>query len=257
MLPHLSAPELQRARRVRHAFFTRNGGVSEGLFRSLNCGLGSADERAAVVENRARAATHLGIPPWLLLTVYQCHSPRCVTVAGPWPDGLPPEADAMVTATPGVALGILTADCAPVMMADPEAGVIGAAHAGWNGALSGVIEATVAAMETLGAARGRILAAIGPCIAQRSYEVGAEFEARFRAEDARFDRFFASGTRAGHFQFDLPGFVAARLAESGVAHVESPPGDTYAAADDFFSFRRATHRGEPDYGRELSAIVLA
>ncbi|MGE0653947.1 MAG: peptidoglycan editing factor PgeF [Alphaproteobacteria bacterium] len=256
MLPHVTGSLLSAAPGVRHAFFTRRGGASEGIFSSLNCGLGSGDSRAAVIENRARAASHLGLAPWSLLTVYQCHSPTCVTVDGPWPDGQAPEADAMVTRTADLALGILAADCAPVLLADAQAKVIGAAHAGWKGAFSGVIEATVGAMEELGASRARIVAAIGPCIAQASYEVGAEFETRFRERDPALSRFFVPGRREGHRQFDLAGFVASRLADSGIKQVDLAPADTYSNADDYFSFRRATHRGEADYGRNLSAIML-
>ena len=257
MLPHLESAVLNSVPGLRHAFFTRQGGASEGIFASLNCGLGSADARTAVIENRARAATHLGVAPWQLLTVYQCHSPNCVTVDAPWVEGQAPEADAMVTREPGIALGILAADCAPILLADKSAGVIGAAHAGWKGAIGGVIESTLAAMESLGARRSQIVAAVGPCIGPRSYEVGSEFEARFRAADPGYGSFFGMAARPGHFMFDLPGFVAARVRASGAVLVDPSPGDTYTQDQDFFSYRRATHRGEPDYGRNLSAIVLA
>ncbi len=256
MLPHLSSPSFSAQPRLRHAFFTRKGGASEGIYASLNCGLGSSDDRAHVIENRARAATHLGVPPWALLTVYQNHSPTCVSVTAPWAEGQAPEADALVTATPGIALGILAADCAPVLFTDPQAHIIGAAHAGWKGAFTGVLDATLAAMEALGADRARIIAAIGPCIAQQSYEVGPEFEARFHDTAADTGSFFRPSAKPNHFLFDLPAYVTSRLNDAGVAAVESSPADTYAAPEDFFSFRRATHRGEPDYGRALSAIVL-
>lgn len=238
---------------IAHGFFGRTGGVSEGIFASLNCGPGSGDDKAHVAENRRRVRDALGAPA--LNTLYQIHSPNVVAVDEGWDQG--PQADAMVTATPGIALGILTADCAPVLLADPTAKVIGAAHAGWKGALSGVIEATLAAMEKLGAQRQSVVAAVGPCISQRNYEVGAEFHARFVGEDGGFARYFAAGTRAGHRQFDLESFVADRLAHAGVDRIERLRACTYARDADFFSFRRATHRGEKDYGREISAIALS
>jgi polyphenol oxidase len=235
-----------------HGFFGRTGGVSRGLYASLNCGLGSDDDAADVAENRRRACAALGAST--LNTLYQIHSPTVVAVDSPWESR--PQADAMVTKTRGIALGILSADCAPVLFADAKAEVIGAAHAGWKGALSGVIEATVAAMEAHGARRGAIAASIGPCISQTNYEVGDEFRARFMANDAANARFFAPGTRAGHHHFDLEDFVAERLAHAGVANIVRLSRCTYAHEAGFFSFRRATHRGEKDYGRELSAIVL-
>lgn len=248
----LRASNLAEMSPIAHGFFGRTGGVSRGLYASLNCGLGSGDDAASVAENRRRARVALGASA--LNTLYQVHSPTAVSVAAPWKAG--PQADAMVTKTRGIALGILSADCAPVLFADVEAQVIGAAHAGWKGALSGVIEATVAAMEGLGARRARIAAAIGPCIAQANYEVGEEFRARFVAADTDNARFFAAGTRTGHHQFDLEDFVAQRLVHAGMANVERLSTCTYAREAEFFSFRRATHRGEKDYGRELSAIVL-
>lgn len=237
---------------IAHGFFGRTGGVSRGIYASLNCGPGSSDDPSNVAENRRRAREALGASA--LNTLYQIHSPNAVTVDAAWSIG--PQADAMVTKTRGIALGILSADCAPVLFADAEAQVIGAAHAGWKGALSGVIEATVAAMEALGARRSRIAAALGPCISQANYEVGEEFHARFVAADATNVRFFAAGARAGHHQFDLEAFVAARLVHAGVANLSRLSTCTYAHEAEFFSFRRATHRGEKDYGRELSAIVL-
>jgi polyphenol oxidase len=241
---------------IRHGFFTRHGGVSEGIYASLNCGFGSSDEAAKVAENRARAMAALGLAGDRLATCYQTHSADVVVVDDPWPRAENPRADAMVTRTPAVALGILTADCAPVLFTDPVARVIGAAHAGWRGALSGVLEATVAAMQKLGAATPRIHAAIGPCIGRDSYEVGAEFPAPFIAEKAANAVFFRAAPRAGHFLFDLAGYVATRLRHLGLVRIETIAGDTAAEADRFFSYRRSCHRKEPDYGRELSAIVL-
>jgi len=240
---------------VSHGFFGRRGGVSTGIFASLNCGPGSGDERADVIENRKRVSDALssGAP---LLTLYQIHSGNAVTVTAPWNIGEGPQADAMVTNVPNIALGILTADCAPVLFADAEAKVIGAAHAGWKGAISGVTDSTIAAMEALGAKRNRIAAAIGPCISQTNYEVGPEFRARFLESDSSFARFFTPSDKPDHFRFDLEGFVAQRLDAAGLASVERLSTCTYAAEGDFFSFRRATHRGEKDYGRQVSAIVL-
>jgi purine-nucleoside/S-methyl-5'-thioadenosine phosphorylase / adenosine deaminase len=241
---------------IRHGFFTRQGGVSEGIFASLNCGFGSSDEAAKVAENRARAMAALGLGGERLLTCYQVHSAEVVVVDRPWQRGEAPRADAMVTGTPEIALGILTADCAPVLFADAGARIIGAAHAGWRGALTGVLEATVAAMERLGAKPQRISAAIGPCIGRESYEVGAEFPAPFLAENAANAAFFRATPRQGHFLFDLAGYVAARLKRLGLARIETIPGDTAAEAERFFSYRRSCHRKERDYGRELSAITL-
>jgi len=250
----LTASNLQSPA-LAHAFFGRRGGVSTGIFASLNCGPGSGDERGKVVENRRRAVELLQ-PGATLLTLYQIHSPKPVIVTEPWEIGAAPQADAMATNVPGLALGILTADCAPVLLADGEAKVIGAAHAGWKGALSGVIEAAIAAMESLGARRERIAAAIGPCISQANYEVGPEFEARFRDADPGHARHFAPSNTANHWRFDLSGYVAERLQAAGVQSTETIPACTYAREGDFFSFRRATHRGETDYGRQLSAILL-
>lgn len=240
---------------VRHAFFTRGGGVSDGIYASLNCGLGSGDDVARVRENRGRAARALGLPDANLCTVYQMHGIAVAEPDGPW-SAEPPRADAMVTRTPGVALGILTADCAPILLHDAAAGVIGAAHAGWKGALGGVAEATIAAMEALGARRDCIAAAVGPCIAQVSYEVGPDFAAPFLAQHDDNARFFTPAKGDTRPRFDLAGYVLSRLSAAGIGRMEALPIDTYAAADRFYSFRRATHRGETAYGRQLSAIAL-
>ncbi|GGN43323.1 laccase domain protein [Novosphingobium indicum] len=238
-----------------HGFLGRRGGVSRGDVAGLNVGLGSGDDPELIAENRARAAEAV-LPGARLVTVYQVHSPDCVSVvADPWTDSERPHADALVTARSGLLLGILTADCAPVLFADREAGVVGAAHAGWKGAIGGVTDSTVEAMEKLGASASRIVAAVGPCIAQASYEVDEAFRDRFCGQDQAHALFFRSG-RAGHYQFDLEAYVAARLAAVGVASVERLGLDTYAQPDRFFSFRRATHRGEPSYGRQISLIGL-
>ncbi|MEL7028802.1 MAG: peptidoglycan editing factor PgeF [Pseudomonadota bacterium] len=252
--PHRTASALQDARPARHGFFGREGGVSSGLYASLNVGYGSNDERASVDENRARCAAVLGAPRHNLITVYQIHSARAVAADAPWSD--PPEADAIVTKTPGLAIGVLAADCTPVLMADPKAGVIGAAHAGWKGALSGVLEATIEAMIGLGAQPGAISAAIGPCIRQDSYEVGVDFMDRFVSDDPGSAAYFADGRTPDKRQFDLPGYVGARLTAAGLAVVEDVGACTYRNESRYFSYRRATHRRETDYGRNLSAIVL-
>jgi YfiH family protein len=240
---------------VPHGFLGRRGGVSTGILAGLNVGLGSGDDRGAIAENRRRAVEAV-LPGAQLATVHQIHSADAVIVALPFADDARPHADAMVTDRPGLLLGILTADCAPVLLADADAGVVGAAHAGWKGALHGVTDAAIAAMEKLGAHRDRIAAAIGPCIARASYEVDDAFARRFEEADPANERFFFAG-RAGHQQFDLEAYVAARLAAAGIARVEALGLDTYADENAFFSFRRATHRGEPDYGREISLIGLA
>ncbi len=249
--------EVNRARAlgdVPHGFLGRRGGVSTGLYAGLNVGTGSDDDPAIIAENRARALGAV-LPGAILLNPYQVHSADCVTVTGPWDESLRPRADAVVTDRPGIALGILTADCAPVLLADSEAGVVGAAHAGWKGAIGGVTDATLLAMEALGARRDRIRAAIGPCIARASYEVDAAFQRRFEADDPANERFFAPA-RDGHAQFDLEAYVAHRLATAGVRTVEAMGLDTYPAEDRFYSFRRATHRDEPGYGRQISIIGL-
>ncbi len=235
-------------------FLGRRGGVSTGVLAGLNVGYGSKDDKEAIDENRRRAIAAL-LPGAELATVHQIHSPRVVVAERAWPIDARPHADAMVSVTPGLLLGILTADCAPILLADTEAGVIGAAHAGWRGALAGVADATVDAMERLGAERGRIAAAIGPCIAQASYEVDQGFRSNFLANDAANDRFFADGP-SGKPHFDLEAFVVHRLVSAGVGRVEALHLDTYADADRFYSYRRATHRGEADYGRQVSLIAL-
>lgn len=241
---------------VRHGFFTRRGGVSEGLYASLNCGPGSDDLAQNVTENRARAMALLEAPPGSLCTLYQVHGNRVVVAKAPWPMRSGPRADAMVTKKPGSTLGILTADCVPVLLAEPRAGVIGAAHAGWKGALGGVVVAAIDAMCRLGADRGKISAALGPAIAQASYEIGPEVRDAFIGDDAANARFFQPSGRDGHCLFDLAGQVAAQLEAAGIAAVDRLDHDTCAEEDLFFSYRRATRRGEPDYGRCLSAITL-
>jgi len=243
------------SRGVAHGFFGRKGGVSTGLYDSLNCGPGSGDAREAVLENRARATAALSSDA-TLVTLYQIHSAQAVTVNTPWQVADNPKADAFATNRSGIALGILTADCAPILLADPQAHVIGAAHAGWGGAFAGVAESVVAAMERLGAKRERITAAIGPCISQPSYEVGPEFKPRFIAADPANERFFEPSQRAGHWQFDLPAYVAHRLRQSGIGPIETLRACTYLDEASFFSYRRTTHRKEADYGRQLSAIML-
>ena len=250
----IEAPELGALPGLRHAYFTRQRGVSEGLYASLNGGLGSNDAPERVAENRARMCRHLELPPQSLVSLYQVHSADVVTVEAPFTER--PKADAMVTRVPGLALGIATADCGPILFADAENRVVGAAHAGWKGALGGVAEATVAAMERLGATRRNIVAVLGPTISQASYEVGADFVARFRAEVPGSERFFAAG-REGHAQFDLPAFILARLREAGIGKATALGLCTYADPERFYSFRRTTHRAEPDYGRLISAIALA
>jgi YfiH family protein len=246
----LSVPQIE------HGFFTRKGGVSTGIYASLNCGAGSDDDPAHVAENRRLAAGLIGVPDAMLCTVHQVHGQDVVFVTKPWPATTRPKADAMVTRAPGIALGVLAADCAPILFCDPAAKVIGAAHSGWQGAFKGVIDSTVRAMIRLGARAPSIRAAIGPCIAQPSYEVGPDFHTRFLGRDEAFERFFAPSGRAGHFLFDLPGFVEFRLQEAGLTQIERLNRDTYSDPDHFYSYRRTTHRGEPDYGRQLSAIAL-
>ena len=250
-------PEIIRAAMlegVPHGFFGRRGGVSTGVCAGLNVGWGADDDRAAVAENRRRAVAAVA-PGARLVTVHQVHSPDARYAAAPWPDDARPHADAIVTDRPGLALGILTADCTPVLLADAEAGVIGAAHAGWKGAFAGVIESTLAAMEAIGATRARVAAAIGPVIARKSYEVDEAFARRFAEADPANERFFTPG-RAGHQQFDLEAYVLARLAAAGVTRAEALGLDTYSDPEGFFSYRRATHKGEPTYGRQISLIAL-
>lgn len=242
---------------VRHAFFTRAGGVSDGIYASLNCGAGSRDRPENVAENKRRAAAGFGLGPEALATLYQVHSGDAIVVADPAAlAAARPQADGMATDRPGVMLGILTADCAPVLFADPVNAVVGAAHAGWRGALSGVVERTVQAMESLGADRASISASVGPCIVQESYQVGGEFPLPFLAAEKANQRFFKADAEEGKFRFDLQGYVLDRLRKSGIRQAAAVVRDTYAEEAHFFSYRRTCHRGEEDYGRGLSAICL-
>jgi YfiH family protein len=250
----LESPLLAAIPGLRHAFFTREGGVSDGVYSHLNGGLGSRDDPTHIAENRRRMAEQMGLAPTHLINVHQVHSPDAVVVAGPL-DGQRPKADALVTRTDGLAIAVTTADCGPVLLVEPNARVIGAAHAGWKGALTGVLEATVAAMEKLGAERGGIVAAIGPMIRQPSYEVGGEFVTRFLDADADNAVFFLPSSREGHAMFDLAGFIRDRLKAAGVLMIDDLGLDTYSD-ERFFSYRRSVHRGEPDYGRHVHAIAL-
>ena len=241
---------------IAHGFFTRQGGVSTGLYASLNCGPGSEDEAASVIENRTRVASHLGVAVTRLVTPQQIHGVHAVVATAAWTMETMPKADAIVTQTRGLAIGVLAADCTPVLFADPEAGVIGAAHAGWRGAVGGVIEATVAAMVTLGARRDRIRAAIGPCISPDAYEVGPEFEARVLALDPANQRFLTRHEAQARAHFDLPACVLERLRAEHLGDIENASVCTYGRESLLFSYRRTTHRRAPDYGRQISAIVL-
>jgi polyphenol oxidase len=252
-LPKITSPLLSGAG-VNHAFFTRIGGVSEGVYASLNGGVGSNEAREKVMENRSRMALTLGVAPERLLVPFQIHSPDCLVVDAPWTGR--PRVDALATATPGLALGVTGADCGMILFADTKAGVVGAAHAGWKGALTGVLEATLDAMERLGARRADIVVALGPTIGPASYEVGPEFHSQFTAASSDFSRFFAPSPKPGHFMFDLPGFITMRMERAGVAGFENLALDTYPDEARFYSYRRTTHRKEPDYGRLVSAIVL-
>jgi YfiH family protein len=251
----LGSPLLSAIPGLRHGFFTREGGVSEGIYESLNGGVGSNDDVANVAENRRRLAAHLGVAPTHLLTAFQIHSPDVVTATGPWDTASRPRADALVTSSQGLAIGVTAADCGPILFVDPRARVIGAAHAGWKGALTGVLESTIAAMEKLGAERTGIIAAIGPLIRQRSYEVGAEFVERFILADADNAQFFLPASRQHHAMFDLAGLIRMRLENAGVLMIDDVGIDTYSD-ERFYSYRRSVHRGEPDYGRHVHAIVL-
>lgn len=239
---------------VPHGFLGRRGGVSTGILAGLNVGTGTRDDRAAIAENRRRAVESV-LPGAQLATVHQVHSAQAVYVAEPWPHEERPKADAMVTDRAGLLLGVVTADCAPVLLADPAAGVVGAAHAGWRGALAGITDSVIAAMEGIGADRHRIAAAIGPCIAVPSYEVDADFRNRFEQDDQANDRFFVT-TASGALHFDLPAYIRHRLMVAGIDEAETVHLDTYSNPDRFFSFRRATHLGEPDYGRQISLIGI-
>ena len=240
---------------LRHAFFSRDGGVSDGIYAGLNGGIGSNDDPANVAENRRRMAAQMGVTAEHFLTLFQVHSPDVVVASAPWDTSSRPRADALVTRTEGLAIGVTAADCGPILFVDPNARVIGAAHAGWKGALTGIIEATVDAMERLGAERAGIVAAIGPLIRQPSYEVGNEFVERFVETDAENALFFIPAAREGHAMFDLAGFIRMRLENAGVLMIDDIGVDTYSDAR-FFSYRRSVHRKEPDYGRHVHAIVL-
>jgi len=251
----ITARELAGEAGIRHAFFTREGGASKGIYASLNGGLGSSDDPAAIAENRARMARHLSVAPENLISLYQVHSADVEVVTGPWP-GDRPKADAMVTTASHVALGVSTADCGPILFADGEARVIGAAHSGWKGAFTGIVGATVTAMEKLGARRERITAVLGPTISAKAYEVGPEFIERFKAENRTYSRFFTPSERAAHAMFNLPAFIGLKAQEAGIGRFVDMDLCTYGDEKHFFSYRRATHRGEPDYGRLIAAIVL-
>ena len=251
----LLSPSLQ-LQGIAHGFFTREGGVSQGVYQSLNGGLGSSDDQKAVIENRSRMARSLGVNDTHFVSLYQIHSANCVKVNEPWSLNQRPHADAMVTTQKGLALGIGTADCGPLLFADPHAGVIGAAHAGWKGALHGVIESTVSAMEELGASRANIHVALGPTISQSAYEVGSEFRETFFSTDKNSDRFFTTQDENGKCHFDLPGYIVNRLKKSNVKTIENLALCTYADEQRFFSFRRTTHRNEAEYGRLIAAIAL-
>ena len=256
LLVPLTCPALSQIKGIGHGFFGRNGGVSSGLYRSLNCGYGSGDDIASVAQNRALIADALHVDAASLCTAYQIHSANVVVTQKPWHWSDSPQADAIVTNEPGIALGILTADCVPVLFADGEHYVIGAAHAGWKGAFGGVLEATLDAMLALGAKRESIVASIGPAIAQGSYEVGAEFHDRFIQQDSTNSLYFIHGARPEHYLFDLKAYVKDRLRNAGIAQVHMISDDTCAQEEDFFSFRRGTLRGESVYGRQISAITL-
>jgi YfiH family protein len=251
----LGSPLLSAIPGLRHAFFTCEGGVSDGIYQSLNGGTGSNDDAAKVAENRRRMAERMGVVPERFLTLYQIHSPNVVVADGPWNGGARPKADAIVTRTDSLAIGVTAADCGPILLVDPGARVIGSAHAGWKGALTGVLESTIDAMEKLGADRGGIVAAIGPLIRQHSYEVGSEFVERFLDADAEYGRFFLPGERDGHSMFDLAAFIRMRLENAGVLVIDDLGVDTYSDQR-FFSYRRSVHRKEPDYGRHVHCIAL-
>ncbi len=253
----ITAPPLAALDGVRHGFFTRRGGQSRGIYASLNCGLGSGDEAVDVTANRARALDLAGLGEARLVTLYQEHSARALIVEEPWEDSERPPADGLATNRAGIALGLVTADCAPVLFADAGAGVIGAAHAGWRGALGGILEATLGRMIELGARPAHTVAAIGPCIARDSYEVGEDYARPFLDHDAGNARFFVPGRKSGRLRFDLPGYVESRLGAGGLGQVARQTPDTYSDVARFFSYRRSQHRGEADYGRLLSIVCLA
>lgn len=255
MLKPIQAETLAAIDGVTHGFFTRDGGVSEGIYAGLNVGLGSKDDPEAIAENRSRVAAHLGLAGAKLNTAYQIHSATVLHVTGPF-EGVLPRADGLVSKTPGVILGALAADCTPVLFADPKEKVVGAAHAGWRGAIGGILDATIEAMVAIGADRNRIVAAVGPTINQPSYEVGPEFQDEFIAVDASNVAFFMRPTPDARPHFDLPGFVTARLRTQRIAAIERQTACTYANESQFFSYRRSTHRKEHDYGRQISAIAV-
>lgn len=252
----LTAPALSALPGIRHGFFTRAGGVSEGLYESLNGGIGSKDDASKVAVNRTRMAETLGVAADRFVTAYQIHSPDVIVAEQAWSADARPKGDAIVTGIPRLAIGVSTADCGPVLFADAKARVIGATHAGWRGALTGVIETTIAAMEKLGADRGRMVAALGPMIRQTNYEVGTELVGKFLAEDSGNERFFAKAERDGHAQFDLAGYIGERLMQAGLRKIEDLGFCTYAEPERFFSYRRSVHRAEPDYGRHVNSIAL-
>jgi YfiH family protein len=251
----LGSPLLSAIPGLRHAFFTRDGGVSGGIYESLNGGIGSNDDPAKVAENRCRMAEQLGVAPEHFLSVHQTHSADVIVASGPWQGPSRPKADAIVTRTEGLAIGATAADCGPILLVDPGARVIAAAHAGWKGALTGIVESTVGTMEKLGAERSGIVAAIGPLIRQHSYEVGSEFVERFVEADAEYGLFFIPAAREGHAMFDLAGFIRMRLENAGVLMIDDTGLDTYSD-ERFYSYRRSVHQGEPDYGRHVHAIAL-
>jgi len=252
----IKVPELEAMQRISHGFFTREGGVSSGIYKGLNVGLGSSDNREDVLENRRRVAEKLGATPEHLVTPYQIHSTKVLSVSGPFAEEDDKRADALVTNTPGVAIGILTADCGPILFVDPENGVIGAAHSGWKGAVDGILPNTVDAMQQLGADPTNITAVMGPMISQKAYEVGPEFALRFLEQSQDNQRFFVPSDKPLHSMFDLPAFIKAQLDQLGLKEVIDLKLCTYADADRFFSYRRTTHNKEPDYGRQISTIML-
>ncbi|AEV38936.1 Multi-copper polyphenol oxidoreductase, laccase [Pseudovibrio sp. FO-BEG1] len=252
----IKVPELEAMQHISHGFFTREGGVSSGIYKGLNVGLGSSDNREDVLENRRRVAEKLGTTPEHLVTPYQIHSTKVLSVTGPFAEEDDKRADALVTNTPGVAIGILTADCGPILFVDPDNGVIGAAHSGWKGAVDGILPNTVKAMQQLGADPANITAVMGPMISQKAYEVGPEFALRFLEQSQDNQRFFVPSEKPLHSMFDLPAFIKAQLDQLGLKEIIDLKLCTYADADRFFSYRRTTHNKEPDYGRQISTIML-
>lgn len=257
MLQPISAANLAALHGIRHGFFTRPGGVSDGIYAGLNCGLGSSDDSARVLENRRRVCEHLGGAHGAVVTLYQEHGTTALAIDKPVDRDSLPKADAVVTSTPGLVIGVLTADCGPLLFADPDAKIVAAAHAGWRGAVGGIIESTIAEMERIGAKRSRIAAALGPCINQNAYEVGAEFEANVIARDPAGARFFARSNAKAKPHFDLPGYVLNRLRGAGITNIVNEARCTHATESLFYSYRRTTQRKETDYGRQISAIVVA